>query len=73
MCFVLEDLERKTGHTLLAMNNRTKKMTLKISNSLGTWVPQSVECLIIDFGSGHDPKVMRLNPVLGSTLSVEPA
>lgn len=35
MCFVLEVfLERKMGHTILAMNNRTKKKTLKISEGV---------------------------------------
>ena len=29
------------------------------------WVAQSVEHLILDFGSGHDVRVVRLRPVLG--------
>ena len=37
------------------------------------WVVQSVEHLTLDFGSGHDMRVVGLNPVLGSMLSVEPA
>ena len=34
---------------------------------------QLVECLTLDFGSGHDPRVMGSSPTLGSVLSVEPA
>ena len=35
-----------------------------------------VQCVghpTFDFGSGHDPSVWGLSPVLGSELSVEPA
>jgi len=51
----------------------------------GTWVVQSVEDLIPGFGSGGDPRVLRLSllwspplsptwsPALGSTLSRESA
>ena len=39
----------------------------------GAWVTQSVEHQILDFGSGHDPRVVELSPVSGSKLSVEPA
>ena len=39
----------------------------------GTWVAQSVERPTVDFSSGHDPRVMGLNPISGSVLSVEPA
>ena len=34
---------------------------------------QSVECPTLDFGSGHDPRVVESSPGLGSTLSMEPA
>ena len=34
---------------------------------------QSVEGLTLDFGSGHDPRVVESSPASGSTLSVEPA
>ena len=34
---------------------------------------QSVECPTLDFGSGHDPRVVELSPVLGSVLNMEPA
>ena len=39
----------------------------------GAWVAQSVEPLTLDFGSGHDPRVVASSPVSGSTLSIEPA
>ena len=34
---------------------------------------QSVQPPTLDFGSGHDPRVIESSPTLGSTLSVEPA
>ena len=34
---------------------------------------QSVKLPTLDFGSGHNLRVMRLSPALGSTLDVEPA
>ena len=39
----------------------------------GTWVAQLVKCLTLDFDLGRDFTVVRLSPVWGSTLSVEPA
>ena len=39
----------------------------------GVWVAQMVECLTLEFGSGHDHRVMESNPAWGSALSVEPA
>ena len=33
----------------------------------------SVEHPILDFGSGHDPRVVGSSPALGSVLSIEPA
>ena len=38
----------------------------------GIGVAQLVECLTLDFHSSHDPRVMGLNPMLGSALSSEP-
>lgn len=32
-----------------------------------------VKLQTLDFGLGHDPRVMRSNPVLGSVLAMEPA
>ena len=37
------------------------------------WVVHLVKCLALDFGSGHDLRVLELNPTLGSMLSVEAA
>ena len=34
---------------------------------------QSVERPTLDFGSGHDPRVMGSSPTLGSTLSMQAA
>jgi len=39
----------------------------------GTWVAQLVKHPTLDFSSGHDLRVIRSNPALGSVLSVEPA
>jgi len=36
-------------------------------------VAQSVQHSILDFGLGHDLRVVGLSPTLGSTLSMEPA
>ena len=41
--------------------------------SWGSWVAQLGEFLTLDFGLGHDPRVMGLRPVSGSMLSVDPA
>ena len=40
---------------------------------MGAWVAQSFKCLTLDFGSGHDPRVVGSSPALGSALSMEPA
>jgi len=37
----------------------------------GPWVAQSVEHLIRNFDSGHDLRVLRPSPALGSALSME--
>ena len=34
----------------------------------GAWVAESVKCPTLDFGSGHDLKVVRSSPKLGSAL-----
>ena len=39
----------------------------------GTWVAQPVECPTLDFGSGHDPRVVGQSSASGSVLSMEPA
>ena len=38
-----------------------------------TWVAHLVKCLTLDFGSGHNFKVMRSSPVSYCVLSMEPA
>ena len=35
----------------------------------GAWVAQLVKLLTLDFGSDHDPRVMRSSPALDSVLS----
>ena len=48
--------------------------SLAISDEIrATWVAQLVECSTLDFGSDHDPRVVRSSPALDSELSVEPA
>ena len=44
------------------------------SDSGGAWVAQSVECLILDFTSGHDLTVGGIEPHVGLCADrVEPA
>ena len=33
----------------------------------------SIKCLILDFSSGHDFRVVKLSPMSGSVLGMEPA
>ena len=40
---------------------------------LSTWVAQSAKHLTLDFGSGHDRRVLRSVPMLDSVHGVEPA
>ena len=46
---------------------------LRISVKGCAWVAQLVRCLSLDFCSDHDLRVVRLRPVLGSTVDMEPA
>ena len=39
------------------------------TDSWGTWVAQGVDCPTLDFGSGHDLKVMGSSPASGSALN----
>ena len=39
----------------------------------GAWVAQVFGRLTLDFGSGHDPRVLRPSPASGSALGVESA
>ena len=47
--------------------------TFKNKKMRGAWVAQSVEHLTLDFGSGHDLRVVRSSPLSGSMLGVESA
>ena len=52
--------------------NPVKHISCNVNvNCGGTWVAQLVKPL--DFGSGHDLRVVRLSPTLGSVLGMEPA
>ena len=44
----------------------------RIRNLRVAWVAQLVKCSTLDFGSGHDLRVVRLSPGLGS-LSLCPS
>ena len=44
----------------------------KKATAWGAWVALSVKDLTLDFGSGHDPRVVGSSPAMGSVLSVEP-
>ena len=48
-------------------------LSLKGSIFWGTWVAQSVKRPAFDFGSGHDLRVVRSTPMLGSVLCGESA
>lgn len=43
-----------------------------LKNQMSGWVPHLVKQLI-DSSSGHDHRDMRLSPISGSMLSIEPA
>ena len=45
----------------------------KSSNSRGTWVAQLVKHPTLDFGSGHDLRVLGSSPISGPMLSRESA
>ena len=46
--------------------DKKKKMVLRRA-----WVEQSVKCPTLEFGSGHDFRVMRSNPMSSSMFSGE--
>ena len=78
-------IELKNFCTVKETINRTKRQPIEwerifanaISNeglvSRGAWVAQSVKNLTLDFGSGHDLRILRSSPMLGFVLSVESA
>ena len=54
--------------TINCITSKNKK-----SKNWDAWMAQLVEHLTLDFGSGHDPRVMGSSPTLGSVLSMGPA
>ena len=40
---------------------------------MGAWMAQLAKCPNLDFGSGHDHRVVRSRPMLGSARGMEPA
>lgn len=45
----------------------------KYTKNRGAWVAQMVKYSTLDFGSGHELRVVRLSPESGYALSMEPA
>ena len=62
-CFLFNVVTREKG-----LNHR-RECIAKNLEGRGAWVAQLVQCLALDFSSGHDPRVMRLSPTLGSVLT----
>ena len=52
-----------TGHKLRYLKSADR----------GAWVAQSMKHLVLEFGSGYDPKAMRSSPTLDSRISGESA
>ena len=46
---------------------------IKIEGCWGAWMAQSVKHLALDFGPGHDLRVVKLSPALGPVLKMDPA
>ena len=59
--------------TIKALNKVGSYLNIRKAIYGGTWVPQSVKHLTPGFSSGHDLRVIRLSPMLGSVLSEESA
>ena len=57
------------SNTLLDKSPEVREIKVKIN--WGTWVVQPVKYPTIDFGLGHDLRVVRLSPMLGFLLSGE--
>ena len=61
----------------LLLSNGMSSIDLKLirnANSWSTWVAKSVSNQVtLDFGSGHNLRVVRSSPMSGYTLSVESA
>jgi len=54
--------------TALALHTMVKR-----TDPGSTWEAQSVKRPTLDFSSGHDPRIVRSSPELGSVLSGESA
>ena len=48
-------------------------LTLNVQRPWGVRASQSVKCLTLDFGLGHDLRVMRWSTTSGTILGMEPA
>ena len=48
-------------------------LDIRKNSTRGAWIAQMVKCLILDFGSGHDLRVLRSSLVSGFMLGMEPA
>ena len=56
-------------HKPSKLTSSISKPSLLLKNEYrGAWRAQSVERPTLDFGSGHDPRVMGLSLALGSAL-----
>ena len=59
------------GVNFLTAGLGSYRSTRKKKARMGIWVPQSVECLTLDFGSVDDPRVMGSSLILDFMLSME--
>ena len=63
--------EWQSGRLTEATLNPRKVWACLKEGLRGTWVAQSVEYPTLDFGSGHDLRVVGLSPTSVSALSME--
>ena len=67
---------RRIPAVLVLASQSSARDLLSLLNAfvpMGLWVAQSGEHPTLDFGSGHDPRVVGWSPASCSTLSLEPA
>jgi len=64
---------KKEGFWKICITTISLTLSQHLKNSLmrGAWVAQSVRHLTLDFGSGHDLRVMRSSPASGSAQAME--
>ena len=67
---IIKDIQ--TGKEEVELSLFADDMKLCIEYMRVTWVAQLVKLPTLDIGSGCDLVVMRLNPMWGSMLSLEP-